>query len=76
MIWATIMFGPLVITQQWRHLRDEIGHDSEKHDFIVLLTTEDRRQVVVELDQKLINFDGPTPCYLGTLHANAAGFLP
>jgi len=50
MIWATIMFGPLVITQQWRHLRDEIGHDSEKHDFIVLLTTEDRRQVVVALN--------------------------
>jgi hypothetical protein len=76
MIWATVIFGPLRITQQWKLLRDEIGHDSEKHDFIELLITHDKKQVVIMLDSKAINAEGPVPCYLGELHAGHAGLLP
>ena len=76
MIWATVIFGPLRITQKWYLLRDEIGHDSKPHDFILLLTTEERKSVVIMLETESINFDGPTPCYLGELHAGHAALLP
>jgi len=75
-IWATVIFGSLEIVQQWQYLRDEIGHDGEPHDFILLLTTEARKQVVLRLDRDRVNFEGPVPCYLGVLHANNAGMLP
>jgi hypothetical protein len=75
-IWATVDFGKVKVTQAWTFLPDEIGEDSEQHDFLQLLVVGSRKQLVIQLEKESVFLNGSDRCYLGTLMAADAEILP
>lgn len=75
-IWAKVDFGKVRIMQQWKLLQDEIGDDSEPHDFIQILVAGNQKQLVIQLEKDSIYLNGAEPCYLGILKASDAVILP
>jgi hypothetical protein len=75
-IWATVDFGNVKVTQPWPHLTDEVGNDSEIHDFVSVLAVGERKQLVIQLDKNAVYSNGESPCYLGALHIKDAVILP
>ncbi len=75
-IWATIDFGKIKVTQEWNYLSDEIGEDSQPHDYIQVLIVGGRKQLVIELEkQSIVKSDSGT-FYLGGLDVTDAIILP
>jgi hypothetical protein len=75
-IWATVDFGKVKVTQEWEFLADEIGEDSEPHDFIQILVIGGRKQLVIELEKQSIAKSDSGVFYLGGLNIAAAVILP
>ncbi len=75
-IWATVDFGKVKVTQEWTFLADEIGEDSEKHDFLQVLVFGGRKQLVIELEKQSIATSESGKFYLGGLDIADAVILP
>jgi hypothetical protein len=75
-IWAKVDFGKVKVTQAWTFLADEIGEDSEQHDFLQLLVIGSKKQLVIQLEKESVFLNGSDRCYLGTLKAADAVILP
>jgi hypothetical protein len=75
-IWATVDFGKVKATQEWKFLADEIGEDSEPHDFIQILVIGERKQLVIELEKQSIATNDSGRFYLGSLDIADAVILP
>lgn len=75
-IGATVDFGKVKATQEWELLTDEIGEDSEKHDFLQVLVFGGRKQLVIELEKQAIVESDSRKFYLGGLNVTDAMILP
>lgn len=63
------------VTQEWIFLADEIGEDSEPHDFIQILVIGERKQLVIELEKQSIARSDSGIFYLGRLEIADAMIL-
>ena len=75
-IWATVDFGKVKVTQVWKFLADEIGEDSQPHDFIQILVIGTSKQLVIELEKQSIAKSDSGTFYLGGLDIANAVILP
>jgi hypothetical protein len=78
-IWATVTFDRVVLTQEWELLEDEIGEDSQPHDYLLVMKTNQGKWLAIQLEKQftmVVSSDGgAVKCYLATLHIGNARLL-